>query len=105
MPVIKPRTRGKEILRHIARLDRENLEVLYAYAEFLGEPTDYILNEIIERVLLRDKDFLAWRATHPGSYAPRSVAAGAAAVTRPATPVRRGVGRVTGAPLALDIEA
>jgi len=28
MPLIKPRTRGKEILRYIGRLDRENVEAL-----------------------------------------------------------------------------
>ena len=32
MPVIKPRTRGKQLVRHITRLDRENNETLYAYA-------------------------------------------------------------------------
>jgi hypothetical protein len=71
MPLIKPRTRGKQILRHIARLDRENTETLYAYAEFLGEPTDYVLNQIIDTVLAKDKDFLKWRAEHPQSYLPR----------------------------------
>src|SRR5262249_56848329 len=44
MPLIKPRTRGKQIVRHIARLDRENTETLYAYAAFLGESHDYVLN-------------------------------------------------------------
>ena len=38
MPLIKPRTRGKQFVRHITRLDRENNETLYAYAQFLGEP-------------------------------------------------------------------
>lgn len=71
MPLIKPRTRGKQILRHIARLDRENTETLYAYAEFLGEPTDYVLNQVIDTVLAKDKDFLKWRAEHPDSYVPR----------------------------------
>ena len=70
MPVIKPRTRGKQLVRHITRLDRENNETLYAYAQFLGEPTDYVLNQLIDSVLAKDKDFLAWRAEHPESYAP-----------------------------------
>jgi hypothetical protein len=34
MPLIKPRTRGKQLVRHIARLDRETNETLYAYAHF-----------------------------------------------------------------------
>ena len=46
MPLIKPRTRGKQIVRHITRLDRENNETLYAYAHFLGEPTEYVLNQV-----------------------------------------------------------
>ena len=70
MPVIKPRTRGKQIVRHISRLDRENTETLYAYAEFLGEPTDYVVNQLIDSVLATDKEFVAWRAEHPESYVP-----------------------------------
>jgi hypothetical protein len=71
MPLIKPRTRGKQLVRHITRLDRENNETLYAYAHFLDEPTEYVLNQAIETVLARDKEFLAWRAEHPQSYVPR----------------------------------
>ena len=70
MPVIKPRTRGKQIVRHITRLDRENNETLYAYAQFLGEPTDYVLNQLIESVLARDKEYLAWRTQHSDSCVP-----------------------------------
>ena len=70
MPLIKPRTRGKHLVRHITRLDRENHELLYAYAEFLGEPTDYVLNQLIESVLAKDKEFVTWRADHPASYVP-----------------------------------
>jgi len=70
MSVIKPRTRGKQLVRHITRLDRENNETLYAYAHFLGEPTEYVLNQLIESVLARDKEFLAWRADHSESYIP-----------------------------------
>lgn len=73
MPVIKPRTRGKQIVRHITRLYRENNETLYAYAHFLGEPTEYVLNQLVESVLAKDKDFLAWRADHQESYVPAPV--------------------------------
>lgn len=68
MPVIKPRTRGKHIVRHIARLDRESLETLYAYATFLSEPPDYVLNQVIDTLLGRDKEFTAWREEHPGPH-------------------------------------
>lgn len=70
MPVIKPRTRGKQLVRHIARLDHENNETLYAYATFLNEPTDYVLNQLVESVLSKDKEFLAWRSDHAQSFVP-----------------------------------
>ena len=72
MPLIKPRTRGKQILRHLARLDRENTETLYAYAAFLGESTDYVLNQVIDTVLARDKEFVKWRVEHAHSHVPNT---------------------------------
>lgn len=71
MSVIKPRTRGKHIVRYIARLDRENHELLCAYAQFLGEPVDYVLNQLVECVLAKDKEFVSWRAEHSQSFVPR----------------------------------
>jgi len=71
MPLIKPRTRGKQLVRHIARLDRETNETLFAYAQFIGEPTDYVLNQVIDTVLGKDKDFQGWRAEHGESFVPR----------------------------------
>lgn len=70
MSVIKPRTRGKELIRHITRLDRENYETLFAYAQFLGEPTDYVVNQLVETVLARDKEYVAWRAQHTETFVP-----------------------------------
>ncbi len=72
MPLIKPRTRGKQILRHIARLDRENTETLHAYAAFLGESPDYVLNQVIDTVLAKDKEFVQWRAEHTHSHMPHA---------------------------------
>ena len=74
MPLIKPRTRGKHITRHIARLDRENTDTLHAYAAFLGESTDYVLNQVIDTVLAKDKDFAKWRMAHPQSFVPQGAA-------------------------------
>ena len=90
MSVIKPRTRGKELIRHITRLDRENYETLFAYAQFLGEPADYVVNQLVETVLARDKEYVAWRAQHTGSFvppkhdAPRRRTRGAAVASRTA---------------------
>ena len=72
MPLIKPRTRGKQLVKHRTRLDCENNETLYAYAQFLGESTEYVLNQVIDTVLARDKEFVKWRESHRGSYVPRA---------------------------------
>ena len=87
MSLIKPRTRGKQRVQHRTRLDRENHETLYAYAAFINEDSEYVLNELIDTVLARDKDFMKWRAEHSGSFAPRGVAARAGAA--PQRPVAR----------------
>jgi hypothetical protein len=74
MSLIKARTRGKQLVRHRTRLDHETNETLYAYAHFIGESTEYVLNQVIDTVLGRDKDYLQWRATHPDSFVPRHAA-------------------------------
>ena len=79
MSLIKPRTRGRQRVQHRTRLDRENHETLYAYAAFINEDAEYVLNELIDTVLARDKDFMKWRAEHSESFAPRGVAARAVA--------------------------
>jgi hypothetical protein len=71
MSVIKPRTRGKQFIQHRTRLDRENHETLYAYAAFLDETPEYVLNELIDTILAKDKDFIKWRSDHPQSCTPR----------------------------------
>ena len=73
MSVIKPRTRGKQLVKHRTRLDQENQETVYAYAAFLGESTEYVLNQVIDVVLARDKEFVVWRAEHPQSCVPSPV--------------------------------
>lgn len=74
MSLIKPRTRGKHLVRHRTRLDHETHETLHAYAQFLGESPEYVLNQVIDAVLAKDKDFVHWRATHPQSFVPPRVA-------------------------------
>ena len=75
MSLIKPRTRGKHRVQHRTRLHRENHETLYAYAAFIGEDVEYVLNELIDSVLAKDKEFVSWRAEHNESFAPRAQAA------------------------------
>jgi hypothetical protein len=71
MSLIKPRTRGKHVVHHRTRLDRENNETLHAYAAFIGEDAEYVLNQVIDTVLGKDKEFVQWRAQHPDSFAPQ----------------------------------
>lgn len=62
MPLIKPRTRRIPVCRHISRLQEPNRDVLVAYAAFIDESPDYVLNQLIDTTLAKDRDFLAWRA-------------------------------------------
>ena len=75
MSLIKPRTRGKQFVQHRTRLERQNYETLHAYAAFIGENPEYVLNELIDHVLAKDKDFVTWRAEHTQSFAPRALPA------------------------------
>ena len=65
MPVIKPRTHRVRTLRHISRLQEPNRDTLFAYARFIDESTDYVLNQLIDGTLAKDREFVAWRAEHP----------------------------------------
>ncbi len=65
MPLIKPRTNRVRVVRHICRLQEPNRDALVHYARFIGDTVDYVLNQLINRTLLKDRDFLAWRAEHP----------------------------------------
>ena len=68
MTIIKPRTRGRRFVRHRTRLEHDTNETLYAYAHFIGESTEYVLNQLIDTVLAKDKDYVAWRSEHRESY-------------------------------------
>lgn len=70
MALIKPRSRGKRLVRHRTRLDHETNETLYAYARFIGESTEYVLNQVVDTVLAKDKEFLQWRVANPDSFVP-----------------------------------
>ncbi len=70
MSIIKPRTRGRVFVAYRARLERHNHETLFAYAAFLGEDAEYVVNAVIDTVLAKDKAFAAWRADHGESFVP-----------------------------------
>jgi hypothetical protein len=75
MSLIKPRARGKEFVQYRTCLEHENHEALHAYAAFLGEDPEYVVNELIDTVLAKDRDFVRWRSEHRGPFAPRAAAA------------------------------
>ena len=65
MPLIKPRTNRVRVVRHICRLQEPNRDALVLYARFIGDTVDYVLNQLIDGTLLKDRDFVAWRAEQP----------------------------------------
>src|SRR6185437_10578659 len=82
MPLIKARTHRVRIVRHICRLQEPNRDTLVLYARFIGDTVDYVLNQLIETTIVRDREFVAWRAEHPAA-----TAATPASPTLPATNV------------------
>lgn len=65
MPLIKPRTNRVRTARHICRLQEPNRDALVLYARFIGDTADYVLNQLIETTIAKDRDFVAWRGEHP----------------------------------------
>jgi hypothetical protein len=86
MPIIKARTNRVRSVRHICRLQEPNRDALVLYARFIGDTADYVLNQLIETTLAKDREFVAWRAEHPHEVPmspSRRRAAGAPASTSP----------------------
>ena len=65
MSLIKPRTNRVRTVRHISRLQEPNRDALVQYARFIGDTVDYVLNQLIDTTLLKDRDFITWRAEQP----------------------------------------
>jgi hypothetical protein len=65
MSLIKPRTNRVRTVRHICRLQEPNRDALVHYARFIGDTVDYVLNQLIDTTLLKDRDFITWRAEQP----------------------------------------
>ena len=69
MPIIKARPNRVRIVRHICRLQEPNRDALVDYARFIGDSVDYVLNQLIDATLAKDRDFVSWRTEHQ-SHAP-----------------------------------
>ena len=65
MPLIKPRTNRVKSVRHISRLQEPNRDALVLYARFIGDSPDYVLNQLIDSTIAKDREFVAWRTEHP----------------------------------------
>ena len=70
MPLIKARTHHVETVRYPARLLETNRDTLVRYARFIGDKPDYVLNQLIETTLAKDREFVTWRAEHPEDAGP-----------------------------------
>jgi hypothetical protein len=90
MSVIRSRVSGAELL---ALFEARTVEILYAYAAFVGESATYVLTQLVDTVLANDQEFLAWRISHPGTFAPP-----AAGRQQPRASRRRGRPRVHAVP-------
>ena len=82
MPVIKVRANRVRTLRHICRLQEPNRDTLVLYARFIGDTADYVLNQLIETTLAKDREFVAWRTEHAGEVATQAVRESAAVASR-----------------------
>ena len=65
MSIIKARTNRVRTVRHICRLQEPNRDALVLYARFIGDTADYVLNQLIDTTIAKDREFVAWRAEHP----------------------------------------
>ena len=89
MPLIKPRTNRVRTVRHICRLQEPNRDALVLYARFIGDTADYVLNQLIDTTIAKDREFVAWRAQNPnevvasaGPHRRSSAAMGSVSVAR-----------------------
>ena len=89
MPLIKPRTGRIESVRHICRLQRPNRDALMAYARFIGDTPDYVINALIGATLAKDREFLDWQVGQGQADGEATPTSATAPSTASASPTRR----------------
>jgi hypothetical protein len=89
MPLIKPRTNRVKSVRHICRLQEPNRDALMLYARFIGDTADYVVNQLIDTTIAKDREFVAWRAEHPTEAAVQPRERRPTAVPQPSVAARR----------------
>jgi hypothetical protein len=65
MPIIKARANRIRTARYICRLQEPNRDALVLYARFIGDTADYVMNQLIETTIGKDRESVAWRTQHP----------------------------------------
>lgn len=70
MPIINARANRVRTVRHICRLQEPNRNTLLQYARFIGDTADYVVNQLIETTLAKDREFLNWRSEQPADISP-----------------------------------
>ena len=56
MPPIKTRANRVGIVRHICRLQEPQRDALVLYARFIGNTTNYVLKQLIETTIAKDRE-------------------------------------------------
>jgi hypothetical protein len=72
MPLIKARTNRVRFVRHICRLQEPLRDTLVLYAKFIGDTADYVVNQLIDTTIAKDREFITWRATQAAAVATSS---------------------------------
>ena len=74
MPLIKARTNRVRTVRHICRLQEPHRDTLVLYARFIGDTADYVVNQLIDSTIARDREFVTWRAERAAGVADQPTA-------------------------------
>ena len=82
MPLIKARTNRVRTVRRICRVQEPKCDTLMLYARFIGDTTDYVVNQLIDATIGRDRGFLAWRAAQQGGAASQPASTDQSAIGR-----------------------
>ena len=72
MPIIKARPNRVRSVRHICHLEESNRDALVLDPRFAGDTVDYLLNQLIEPTVVKDRNLVAWRQAHPDEVVTRT---------------------------------
>lgn len=64
MPIIKGRPNRVGTMRDICRLQEPNRDARVLNARFIGDAVDHVLNQLIQTMLVNNRELVAWRPAH-----------------------------------------